>query len=503
MTPSGIFLYFCLSFIGGALLNSLVSIFQPSALGFLICAVFLIFVFWKNQKLVFAGFCVVFLVLGIWRHQTAELRIMNNELRRFNDNGNIVLVGVIAAEPKITEKIQKLIVEAEQITFENFSESGPPKKIKGKILIAATNYPEYHYGDKLKITGFLESPGISEGFNYRDYLAKDGIFSTMNWPKIELLGSGFGNPVMEALFRFKNRIKQIAREFVPPPQEGILEALFFGDENNISRQWKDKLNFTGTRHIAAVSGMNITIISGLFMSFLLLLGFWRQQAFWLSIILLILYILMIGAPASAARAGIMAGLLITAQYFGRASLASRAIVFAAAFMLVQNPLLIRLDVGFQLSFLAVLGMIELQPFFSSKFKKIPNPKIFPLGTILSTTLAAQVFTLPILIFNFGYIPLVSLPANILIVPFLAPVTILIFIFGLAGIIFSPLGHILSLPVWLSLTYIVVVIDWFSRIPFASVFLKNVHWSGLAVFYLLLIGVVWKIKQKERLKFLEY
>ncbi len=325
----------------------------------------------------------------------------------------------------------------------------------------------------------------------------------MDFPKIELLGRGFGNPVMNVLFSFKNKFKAVARTFVSPPQEGILEALIFGEEENISQEWKDKLNLTGTRHIAAVSGMNITIIASLFLSFILGLGLWRRQAFYLTMFLLVIFILMIGAPASAVRAGIMAGILMTAQHFGRLSAASRAVTFAAVLMLFLNPLLLKFDIGFQLSFLAVLGMIYLQPFFSNFLKKIPDPVVFPLRATLSATLSAQVFTLPILIYNFGRISLISPITNILIVPLLAPITVLIFIFGFAGLIFWAFGWILSWPVWLFLSYIVKIIDWSSRIPRASVFLRDIHWIWLITFYLILGFMIWRLQERQKLKFLKY
>jgi len=196
----------------------------------------------------------------------------------------------------------------------------------------------------------------------------------------------------------------------------------------------------------------------------LALGLWRKQAFYLSIFLIALYVLMIGTPASAVRAGIMGGILLTSQYLGRLSSAVRAVVFAATIMLFFNPLLLKLDVGFQLSFLAVLGIIYLQPRFLEWFKRIPDPKNLPLKTTLATTLSAQIFALPVLIYNFGYVPLVSPLANILIVPFLAPVTILIFVFGITSMIFWPLGYVLSWPTWLFLTYLTSIIDVFSKFP---------------------------------------
>jgi len=500
MTPSKIFLYFCLSFIGGIFISSMLGPepiinyglgrAQIFVLGFLILGLILISVFWQYKKLVVIGFCILFLVSGVWRHQVVESRITNNELRKFNDtNQTITLIGIVSDEPDIREKSIKLTIK--------------PENIEGEILVTTNRYPEYQYGDKLKITGKIETPPIFEGFSYKEYLKKEGIFSVMSWPEIEVVGQGFGNPAMKFLFSFKNKFKETARTFISPPEVGILEALIFGDEGNISQEWKAKLNFTGTRHIAAVSGMNITIIASLLLAFALSLGFWRQQAFYFSICLLSLYILMIGAPASAVRAGIMGGLLLTAQHLGRLSVASRAVIFTATAMLALNPLLLRLDVGFQLSFLAILGIIYLQPFINNWFKKIPNPKIFPLRITLSTTIAAQIFTLPILVYNFGYIPLISPITNILIVPFLAPITVSIFIFGLVGMIFWGLGLILSWPIWLFLTYITKIIDFFSKISWASLKLDNIHWIWLIIFYLILGFLAWRLQEKEKLKFLNY
>ena len=498
MTPSKIFLYFCLSFVGGIFISSILGFLPGSRvyllLPGLISGLILISVLWRYKKVVVFGFCILFLVFGIWRHQQTEIQISKSKLQIFKDiEEKVVLVGIVLTEPDIKEKTIKLTIETENIN---------EIPMKGKVLITTNRYPEYQYGDKLKIIGKLKIPQDFEGFNYKNYLAKDGVYSVMDWPKIERIGENFGNPVMKILFSFKNKFKESARQFISPPQGGILEALFFGDEENISNEWKDKFNFTGTRHITAVSGMNITIIASLILSFALGLGLWRQQAFYLSIFFLLLYILMIGAPASAVRAGIMGGFFLLAQRLGRMSKATRAVVFASTFMLFLNPLLLRLDVGFQLSFLAILGIIYLQPTITNWFKKIPNPKIFPLKTTLSTTIAAQVFTLPILIYNFGYIPFVSPITNILIVPLLAPITILIFVFGLSGMIFWGFGWVLSWPTWLSLTYITKIIDSFSQIPFASLTFK-IHWVFLIISYLILGFTVWRLQERQKLKFLEY
>ncbi len=487
MSASKTFLYFCLFFIGGIFLSSLFLFSVILLLGLAILGLILISALFNYKKLVIVGFCILFLVLGILRQQQNEIQITKSKLQIYNDKEtSITLVGIVSDEPVIKEKSTQFVVDVNQ----------------GKVLITTSQYPEYQYGDKLKITGEIATPSADiNGFSYQNYLKKDGIYFVMVWPKAELLGHNFGNPLMKTLFSIKNRFKQATSQFIPSPQQGFLEALIFGNDSNLSATWKEKLNLTGTRHIAAVSGMNITIVSSLLLSFLLSLGFWRQQAFYLAVFLLLCYILMIGAPASAIRAGVMGILFLTAQHFGRASSAQRVVIFAATFMLALNPLLLRLDIGFQLSFLAILGIIYLQPIFSNLLKKIPDFKIFPLKSTLITTLSAQVFTLPILIYNFGYFSLLSPLTNLLIVPILAPLTILIFIFGAAAMTIPLLGFIVSLPVWLFLTYLTSVINLFSKLSFGFLTISHIGWPWLAAFYLILVLAISWFNQKQKLKIL--
>lgn len=498
MEKSKIFFYFCLSFLAGVFVDSFFSAPRFFIYVLLFFSLILLIASFKYKKAAFFGFCFLFLIFGVVRHQQAFSEINNSILKNFNDkNKAVTLTAIVVESPVWYGESAKLTVLVEGLQV-----SGEHIKTSEKILLTVSRYPEYHYGDKIEIFGKLKSPPIFEGFNYGEYLKKDGIYSVIDWPRITLRGQGFGNPVMEILFSFKDKFKKTSKSFISPPEEGFLEALIFGDEENISKEWKEKLNITGTRHIAAVSGMNITILAVLIMSFVLSIGFWRSQAFYLSVILLFFYILMIGAPASGVRAGIMGGLLLLSQYLGRMSKASRAVFIASVLMLLQNPLLLKLDVGFQLSFLAVMGLIFIQPFLSERFKKIPNPGFFPVRTTLSATLSAQVFTLPILIYNFGRISLVSPVANILIVPILAPLTISILLFGLAGMVSWNLGLVLSWPVYIFLAYLVKIIDLFSGLPVSSFSVGNIHWAFPVFYYLILGYFVFRFNRRQKLKFMD-
>ena len=493
MTASRIVLYFCLSFIGGIFLNSIINISQVFQLGFIILGILLISPFWSHKKFVVIGFCILFLVLGIWRHQVAESEIINNELRKYNDvEQTFSFFGKIIKEPDVRDTNTKLTIGIEGI--------------KGKVLVTTNKYPEYQYGDIVKITGELETPIVFEDFNYRDYLAKDGIYSVSYWPKIELVEKNqglhyqnFGVGVYTKILDFKNKLRESIYQNLSPPQSSILGAMILGDKSRMSEDLKERLNIAGVRHITAVSGLHVAILTTVLMTLLLGLGFWRKQAFYFSIILITLFIIMTGLQPSAIRAGIMGGLFLLAQYLGRLNVSSRAIVFAAAIMLVVNPLLLRLDVGFQLSFLAILGIIYLMPNFQNWLKFIPSSMI---KNILAMTFSAYIFTLPLLIYNFGYISLVAPITNLLIIPLLYLIMILGFIFALFGIIFQPLGWILSLPAWILLSYVIVIINYFSQSWAVKTF-ENVHWIWLIISYLILGLITWRFKKRRELRFLKY
>jgi len=504
MTKSKIFFYFCFSFIFGIFLDSITVISQPLGLAFLILGIILISVFWKIKKIVFIGFCLIFLFLGIWRQQLTELRIMNSELRTYNDSGeNIVLTGTVAKEPDIREESVKLVIKPRNI------------KGKGKILATVKRYPKYQYGDILEISGKLETPAIFNGFNYKNYLEKEGIYSVIHYPKIKLLERGNYTGSIRVIYakvlQFKNKLRESIYQNLSPPQNLILGAMILGDKNRMPESLKTKLNVAGVRHITAVSGMHIVILSSVLMSLLLALGLWRGQAFYFSVIFISLFIIMTGAQPSGIRAGIMGGLFLLGQKIGRKSVSSRTILITAAFMLAQNPLLLLDDVGFQLSFLAVMGIIYLAP----SFKNLLNGKKFTprflqknrgftaLKEIIAMTLAAQVFTLPILVYNFGRISIMALLANVLIIPVIYWIMVFGFIFALAGIISPVLGWFLSFPCLFILTYLVKIVDFFSSLPWASKTIENVHWIWLIMSYLILGLFVYRLKKREKLKFLDY
>jgi competence protein ComEC len=425
--------------------------------------------------------CLIFIVVIFF----VSPRMLEKQIPRLLPSEDF-FIGRVIREPNIKNNNVQLTIKTEI----------------GKILITVPNYPEYFYGDILKITGKIQFPVIFDEFNYKNYLAKDKIYYVSYYPKIEILDRGQGNKIFSAILKFKNNLTQKVETLMPFPEVSILEGIILGNKQIFSEEIKNNLSITGTSHITAISGMNIVIISEILMIVLIGLGLWRKQAFYFVLVLIFLFIVMVGAPASAVRAGIMGMIFLYAKKVGRLSGAMRIMIFAGAIMLVFNPFLLRYDVGFQLSFIAVIGLIYIKPIFDGWWGKLLKKEyIGSILEIIDTTIAAQISVLGILIYNFGKISFISPIANILIVPFITLLTIIGMVF-IGGLMVSGfLGKILLWPAYLGSAYVLRVIDWFAKIPWASKEILGVHWLWVFGYYVLLVGLIglynFKINEKAR------
>lgn len=495
MTPSKTLFFLCLSFIVGIFIESIIKVPQIFLWAFLFLAVLLIFASLFFKKLIFiAGFCLFFLILGILRIQISEFNVVNDKLSKFNGTGQVVLQGFVFAEPDLRDTSQKIVVKAQG----------------SKILITTTRYPEYKYSDQLKITGKLEKPFETEEFSYKNYLMKDGIYSVMGFPKISVIGRqkpNFAQAVYSGVLFIKGKLRQSLDKNFSPPESLILKGIILGDKTAIPQDVKNQLSITGVSHIIAVSGQHVVILTSMLMAFLLALGLWRQQAFYFSSIFICFYIILVGLPASGVRSAIMGILCLLGQKLGRQAWSSRIIVLAGALMLFQNPFLLVYDIGFQLSFLAVLGLVYAEPLIRMfvKFlaliiflKKLEG-KYDSWIMMFSATISAQIFTLPVIIYNFGNISFISPLANILLLPIVYYLMLFGFLSAVFGAIFSWLGWILSLPCYFLMVYFLAVVKFFSK-PWAYKMVENVHWVWLLISYMAISFGTWRLNKKYFQKF---
>ena len=267
-----------------------------------------------------------------------------------------------------------------------------------------------------------------------------------------------------------NRTKSI----LPQNEGALFNAMVFGYEKDVSQKIKEDFNITGTRHVLAISGMNISIIALMIMNFGLWLGLWRRQAFYVAVLAVIAFIFLVGSPASAVRAGIMGILLLWAKNKGRLMQAWRPIMLAAFFMVALNPKLLVFSIGFQLSFLAVIGIIYFKNFWDRILFWIP---IKPMRELVVLSMAAQTTTWPVILYNFGTLSAISPVANIFVVPMLNPIMFLGL--GFVAVSFSSyLSQIFLWPVWLILKANIKIVEFFSSFNWASI---NLGKAGLITF----------------------
>jgi len=377
-------------------------------------------------------------------------------------------------------KFEAKIVEYPEARLDEFVLVVKNKSIPSKIRITTKNLADYSYGDILQINGAIEEPKNFSDFDWRAYLAKQGIYYVINGADVEILKSDKFS-IQKYLGRLKNNLSWGLDKALLPPHSSLYKAMLLREKSGIDDTQREQVQKAGLSHILAISGLHIAVITLLLFYVLLTFGMWRRHASYLTLGILILYIMMIGAPASAVRAGIMASVIILAETFGRPNASWRALFYAAALMLVFKPLLIRYDIGFQLSFLAVLGIIlfyeylnkgllKLQKFIVGFFTRTSVTKDMPVATyfsevrfgftsILAVTLSAQALTFPLVIYHFGVFSLWSPVTNLLIIPVLP----LALIFGFIAATFGALNFmpaILATPAWLFSSYIWSVVSFF-------------------------------------------
>lgn len=456
MTKSKIFLFLLLSFIGGVFLYSIINIPAAVTAGiFIMGLLFLFFAFLlKDRQKLVLGFCILILALGIFRSHQVFSHYQSEFRAYFVSGQNSNFEGVIVGEPDRRSDFSQYVLKNQRL---------------GKILIKTNLYPEYFYGDVLKISGKIELPESNignTGFNYKNYLAKDGIFLISRNPEIMLLNRPESLNFYGLLLVLKKNFIAIIDKILPEPTSSFLSALLVGARRTLPSDLIVAFNKTGTTHIVAISGYNISIISIMILNFLSYLFLSRKLIFWIVITCILMFTLIAGAGASVVRSAIMGSILVLASREGRFYQVTNAIVFAGAIMLFFNPYLLRYDAGFQLSFLAALGLIYLAPHFNQFFSRLPNFLSF--RTNLAATLSAQIMTLPVILWEFGRVSLIATLANVLILPAI-PVTMFFgFLAGLSGFISLKIAQILILPSWMLLSYQIFIVKFLSILPFASI-----------------------------------
>jgi len=197
-----------------------------------------------------AWFALLAALLGGWRAVAAQPVFDANSLVTYNDLGVVTVTGVVDDYPDRRDTFVNLRVRVETLSLPD----SDPIPVAGVALVRADGLAGYRYGDRLEVTGQLQSPPEFSTFNYRDYLASRGIHSIIDRPRIDLIARDQGSSILAGLYELKDRAHETIAAILPEPQAALLTGILLGDESSIPQSVKDDFRVTGTSHIIAISG---------------------------------------------------------------------------------------------------------------------------------------------------------------------------------------------------------------------------------------------------------
>jgi len=401
----------------------------------------------------------------------ADSRVLDSYLLE-----EVVIEGIVVEEPSVRSRSQRITLEVSKV-------AGGILSTKTKLVTSVEKFPRFRYGDEVSLVGIIESPEnfLNEQgreFNYIDYLKKDGVYYTMSFPEATVLSGGNGNSLKHGLFFVKQKWLSKIQELIPDPHAALLGGLVVGAKESLGEKLEDDFRKTGIIHIVVLSGYNVTIVAESLMRFFSFLP--RMFSLSLGAVSIVFFAILTGASATIVRASIMALLVLLARATGRTNEITHALLIAAFFMVLHNPMIVIYDPSFQLSFLATLGLIYVSPYIEKYLKLVPTK--WQLREFATATVATQIFVLPLLLYIMGEFSLVALPVNILVLAFV-PLTMLFgFLTGVLGLLSATLAFPFTAISYGLLSYELLIVDLFARLPFASIFIpKFPLWTAL-LFY---------------------
>lgn len=468
-SKSKTFIAFCFCFLAGIFTASMIN----KKFDFIYFYFLLIFltgftaIFWRDKKTRFVFIGLLLFLFAFIRYDFALPGNGKNSISYYNDT-DFSFEGRVDAEPDVRIDGVGYIIK--------------PDNFKDKVYFKSKLYPRYEYGDKLQIDCALQKPERIEDFRYDMYLARLDVFSICFRPEINKIGDGKGKFVLKNILQFKQVFAERINKLWHEPYAGFMSGLLYGYRGGLGDLQED-FNRTGVTHIVAISGYNISIIAIILITICIHLWIPRKYAFWLISFGIFLFVIFTGASGSVVRAGLMGFLVLLAGQLGRLSRINNAMALAAVLMTLYNPFVLVWDAGFQLSFLATIGIIYLSPILKKKLTKLPE--FMGLKESVVSTISAIIITFPLILYQFGRLSTVAPIVNILILWLIPWVMMFGFLSVLVSFVYYPLGQILSWFTWILLKYITTVVEWFAKLSLASIDFTIPLWLCFILYMVLL------------------
>jgi competence protein ComEC len=458
----------------------------------------IILLWWREGRVRLGASCVLLLLAGALRYASSLPTLDEGHLAYYNGTDITTVTGVVVEAPDVRDRYVNLKISARLLDID-----GQEREVTGLALVRTGRHPSYAYGDELRIEGQLETPPEAEDFSYKEYLARQGIHSLIDFGHITLLSGGHGDPFHQTLYALKGHLEETIARLFPEPSASLLTGILLGIETRIPDALLQDFNTTSTTHIIAISGFNIAIVAAAIGSVTRRpLGTYRSAL--VSIFAIAVYTLLVGADAAVVRAAIMGSISLIAIIAGRQTYALASLAAAGLLMTLWNPLLLW-DVGFELSFAATLGLVLLvRPWEAGVrallARRVSEERAASLVRLLSdplfVTMSAQLAVWPITLYYFRRLSLVSPLTNFLIIPAQPAVMIVGGLATILGALNPLLGQPVAWVAWLFLTYTIRVVELTARLPLTSIELGGFSAGAMWLYYALFAAAMASLRLRR-------
>lgn len=292
---------------------------------------------------------------------------------------------------------------------------------------------------------------------------------------LRVIQHGYADPVHAGLHAVRVWFERSISRVLPSPEAPFLAGLLLGSRTSIPSSIVQAFQRTGTSHIVAVSGYNVTVVVTLIAAIVGMMPVPRTARLSMTLAAIIAFVILTGASASVVRAGIMGSIVLLCRFVGRVADVRHILLLTCVVMIVCNPAMIA-DIGFQLSVAATLGLIMLSDPFERRLQCVPQR--FGIRSSLSSTLAAIVMTQPLITLYFSQVALVAPLANMIVLP-LIPVSMLAgFCIVIMSSLLSVIGPLVGWIAWLPLATVIALVCRGAQLPYASLPLNE--WQAVAI-----------------------
>ena len=419
-------------------------------------------------------------------------------IQSYNGQDSVAVQGVVVSDPDRRSSGWHFRLAVERVLLgDDWQESQGGLLVTARppaAMIETGRDPLLRYGDRLVVTGEVEQPEAFQDFDYRDYLARQGIHSVMLYPRLALAGEGEGNPQLGGVYRLRYRLSQSLSQSLSEPQGAMGQAILLGIRSAIPSDLVRAFRETGTSHLLAISGLHVGVFLALSLAASRLVFGARGRVYVLAPLAAVwMYAALSGMSPSVQRAAIMGSVYLAGLYLGRQNSGMPALAAAAAVMVGLSPAILT-SVSFQLSFAAMAGLVLLSPPIERRLQlALPagpeRPWSRELTFAIAASVAATLATLPLVAYYFNYVSLVSLPATLLAMPAMPFILGSALLTSALGLLDASAARPAAWIAWLCLSYLKQVVELFDAIPGSAV---RVGWMGaplVAAYYAALAGVM--------------